>query len=287
MAIEAKDIWQVLGFEGKIDLAAIEKPEDFKGIFEKEFTSKSNPDKDLVNKIVGSEYGKFRVALKRSMKEAGVEYDLTEEDSKAKDFTDLLKYSSEKITKALTAQIDELKTKSGQGNDEKIKEYEAELNKAKLRFSEEAELKSKVMKEYDEFKAKSAGEFKNYKKTIELSEIQKRALKFASSVKPLEQTGFLSYFNEKYDFDYNDEGHILPVDKKTGAFIPNPKVTGKYLTPEEVYEMEGVKANVWEKNPHQQSGQPGKFNQPAPVNGQEITKPAGAPVRQVNTAGRV
>ena len=156
------------------------------------------------------------------MKEAGVEYDLTEEDSKAKDFTDLLKYSSEKITKALTAQIDELKTKSGQGNDEKIKEYEAELNKAKLRFSEEAELKSKVMKEYDEFKAKSAGEFKNYKKTIELSEIQKRALKFASSVKPLEQTGFLSYFNEKYDFDYNDEGHILPVDKKTGAFIPNP-----------------------------------------------------------------
>jgi len=278
MAIEAKQIFEVLDFSD-LDPATIEKPEDFKEAFEKKYTSKSNPDKELVSKLFGIEYGKFGNAMKKLLKKHGVENAISPEEFKEKNFIDLLEITESKISDVYAGKIKELEGKAGQGNDEKVKEYEAELNKYKLRLQEAEGLKENVIKEYEGFKSKAADDFKNYKKQIQLGEIQKTALKFGSGVKDLEKKGFLTTFEEAYDFDYNDAGELLPIDKKTKTFIPNPKITGKYLTPSELYEQEAVKAGVWEKNPHQPGQQQQRiFNTQPP---DQTQSPAGMPKRVV------
>jgi hypothetical protein len=278
MAIEAKQIFEVLDFS-ELDPATIEKPEDFKEAFEKKYTSKTNPDKDLVSRLFGMEYGKFSTAMKKVFKKHGLDNAISPEDIKEKNFVELLDITESKLSEVYNSKIKELEGKSGQGNDEKVKEYEAELNKYKLRLQEAEGLKENVIKEYEGFKNKAANDFKSYKKQIQLGEIQKTALKFGSGVKDLEKKGFLTTFEEAYDFDYNDAGELLPIDKKTNTFIPNPKITGKYLTPSELYEQEAVKAGVWEKNPHQPGqAQPRIFNTLPPDQAQT---PAGMPKRTV------
>lgn len=279
MPLEAKDIFTVLGLEE--DPEKLEKPEEFKALFESKFTSKANPDKETKANLFGIEYGKFGDAMKKLLKKHGVENALSKEEFKEKNFVELLQITEEKLSEQYGNKIKELEGKSGQGSDEKIKEYESELNKYKIRLTEEAQQKDKVLQEYEGFKTKSANEFKNYKKQIQVGEYEKNFLKFGSGVKDLEKKGFVSEFYSKYDFDYNDAGELLPIDKTTNTFIPNPKITGKYLSPAELYEQETIKAGVAEKNQHQQQNNQQRIFNTQQNNNQQQVIPAGMPERKV------
>ena len=146
------------------------------------------------------------------------------------------------------------------------------------------------MTEFDEFRKTSDGEKKNIKKNFELEQIKSRAIKFGSGVSDLEKRGFNADFNDKYDFDYNESGKLLPVHKDGSGFVADPKVTGKYLTPEELYEREGLASNVWEKAPQtnqrQQSNQPQNNFQVQTPNG-AVQPPAGMPRREIAKAAQV
>lgn len=254
MPIETKDVSEVLG----IDLTTIDNVADLKKSFEETYTHKKNVDPDVVASITGQMAGKTTTALKKTAKAFGVEIEKAEiEGKKLEEVSELF---INRLGEKFGREIEDLKTKGGQGSEERIKELEAQANSFKLKYSEEKEAKDKLSQLLEEEKSNGQKSLLEYKRTERYNDHKSKSMKWASDVDDLKKRGFWSTFEEKYKPEYSDDDKdVIPVDKN-GKRIPHPVTTGKFLSFPELMEKEGVENKVWAINPHagKPAGQPSK-----------------------------
>ena len=153
-----------------------------------------------------------------------------------------------KFAEKKNAQIEEWKSKGKEGNDKKLTDLIAELDKEKLSKSE---LK-KALEEKETYIQTKESEFGNTFKTYKINDKVgkiKSSLPFIDdfSKKEVLKTGFEALVNSKYKFDLNDKDEV-EVFMADGSHIKNPKKAGEFLKPEEVLLMEAEAQGLIKKN---------------------------------------
>jgi len=75
-----------------------------------------------------------------------------------------------------------------------------------------------------------------------------KSLAFKKDITPLEQAGFTSVFENKYELQLDDKDEIFITDK-TGNRIANPATHGAFKSPQDVLKEEAVANKVFALNP--------------------------------------
>lgn len=251
MPITEKDIFEVLNIEA--DPATIADSAAFKEMFEKSFTSKKNPDAETKTAMFGTEFGVFKTKMKQLFKKNEIDWNLSEEDFKGKNFAQLLEYVDGEIGKKYSSLIEEAKTSASATPNEKVTALEADINKWKLTAQEEKQAREAALQELGTKEKAWGEEKKGIHKKFKLDDIHAKEMKWASGVNDLTKRGFWGKISEKYDNDIDENGELVTTDKK-GNRIPHPTKTGQFLSYVELLQKEALEENIWEKNPHGQQG---------------------------------
>ncbi len=242
--MEFKEVADYLGFKAD-DMKTIE---DFKVSFDKEFlrTSSINEDSDPVKKIVGKLFGTLENEIKKVAKASDLEVDFDSEDLKGKKVTEKLKFVFSKYDEKNKTTFEDLKKQAGQGNDDKVKEWENKYEKLNKKFADVDGLLKKTSEDFEGYKQNSVKEVKNVKLGIHKAEIFGKA-KFAPEVNEYAKKGFINEFEEKYSLDLDENEKPIIIDKK-GQRIPNPRVTGSFYDPADLFLEETIKAKLFQLN---------------------------------------
>ncbi len=249
--MEVKEVIEYLGFNPE----NIKSIDDLKSNFEKEFVRGKNitEDSDFVKPILGKTYGTIENEVKKSAKSLGLEIDFDNEDFKGlKKVADKFGFVIKKVAEAKDAEINELRSNVGKGNDEKVKEWETKYEKIKKAKQDAESLLSGVKQEYDAFKESTTKEIKNVKLNV-LTKDALSKVKFKNDISDFERKGYMSVINEKYIFDIDENEKVVPMDR-SGNKIPSSKVTGTFKTIDEILEEEAVAGKLYAMN--QDAGKP-------------------------------
>ena len=243
MAIETKDLLSFLGVEA-------DNLDAFKEKFETEFSRNANIGKDhpKVKAAVGETLGILEKNLKNIAKNHDAEWQGGEWDQKT--LNEKLEHSFGKIVQKHTAVLEDFKKTHTGGNEQVVKEWSEKYTKAEQKAKDIEALLNSTKSEFDTYKQSEA---KREKERI-IGELKQQAvgkLKFKSTVNDLTKKGFLSAIDESYRIDI-DENKVPFVTDSKGQRIPNPKVTGTFMSLEDVITGEAIKADIYEKNPHPQ-----------------------------------
>jgi hypothetical protein len=248
MAIEAKEILDYLGF----DSAKISDIDTFKKEFEPEagkpvFVRSGDIKKSHVySSIVGELTGSIQTKVKAIAKKFAV--DLTKEEIEGKQVEDIVALVLEKQAEGNKSIVDELTSKVGLGNDEKVKEWQDKYSKIESKFNDTKSLLEKTNSDFNSYKETAASQLKNQKLDIYKKDVFSK-LKFKQNATELEKIGFNAKISEKFDFDLDENDSFFVKEKKSGARIPSTKVTGQFMSAEEVLEKEIVELGLFEKTP--------------------------------------
>lgn len=173
--------------------------------------------------------------------------------------------------------------------DEQIQKYEETINQLKAKTTDYEKL---VKSKGDEF-SKLLAEKDNQIKSIRLNthkEAAERSIQYLPDLDPYKKKGWLTEMSEKYRIDQEEDGTPFIVNASDGSRIKSDKHISSFLTPEEVYQTEAVKAGLMTLNP--KGGKPAPANQfvaktPAPVVQPKPPITPGIGARQMATAARV
>lgn len=232
MPIETKEVIEFAEYLG-YKPAEIKDLAELKTKFEGEFvrTSLINEEFEPVKKLIGKAYGSLEVDLQKVAKTNDVNVDEIEgwKDAKMKDKVKLL---ASKLIESKNTQIEELTKKAGQGNDEKVTELTKAKEKLERKFSDTDELLKTVSREYEDFKVSAANQLKSIKlDTLKASELSK--IPFIGDVTTLQKEGYNALVAKELKFDLDESGSKLIVMNSEGKQIPNTKVSGTFLSPED------------------------------------------------------
>ena len=244
--MELKDITEALGYKAD----QFKTVEEFKSEFEKSFirTSLISEDNEFVKPIIGKIFGTIENDLKVIAKKQDLEIDFNDADFKDKKFKHKVDFFATKLNEKNKSIIDDLTVKAGQGNDEKVKEYEVKLTKAQQKAKDFEALLSATTNEYNQFKEKATSDIKGVKLNI-LTKDAFSKLKLKPEITEIEKRGFNSYIAESYNFDVDENESLIVTDKK-GNKIPSTKVVGTFKSIDEILEEEAVKNKVFALNPN-------------------------------------
>lgn len=263
MALEVKELLSFLGVDA-------ENMDAFKEKFEGEFSRNSNINKEhpKVKAFIGETLGILEKNVKNIAKNHNAEWSGGDWDSKT--LNDKISFAMTKIVENQNAVFEEYK-KTHTGNDEAIKEWEKKVSALSSKLTDTETLLSHTKNEFDGYKqAESQREKSRIINEHLTGAIGK--VKFKSTVNDLTKKGFMSAFSENYKLDLDENKAPYVTDSK-GQRIPNPKVTGTFMTVEDVLTQEAIKADVYEKNPHapqQQQRQQQPIVTPPAANGRVL-----------------
>lgn len=250
MALEIKDVAEYLGLKVEPTTTI----EDFKTSFDKEFLKHSavTEDSEPVKKILGKVFGTLENDIKKVAKGFELDIDFDGADFQAnKKVNDKLKFIIGKYDEKNKLVIADLTAKAGLGNDDKVKDLQAKYDKAIQKSKENETLLNSSKSEFELYKTNTANEIKS--KTLKglKNDIYSKA-KFLPETNEFTKKGFLTSFEEKYNFDL-DENESPFITNKKGEKIVSTKVSGSFKTPAEVLEEEMIAAKLLVLNP--QGGQ--------------------------------
>jgi hypothetical protein len=242
--MEFKEVASYLGFK-EDEFKTIE---EFKSKFDSEFlrTSAITEDSEPVKKILGKTFGTLENEIKKVAKAHDLDIDFEADDLKGKKVTDKLKFTFSKYDEKKQSIIKELETKAGQGNDEKVKEWETKYGKLENKYKDVDGLLKQTTSDFNGFKEQSEKTIKGVKLNIHKKDLYGKA-KFLPEVNEYTKKGFLNEFEEKYMLDIDENEKPVILDKK-GQRIPNPKVTGSFYEPDELLMEETIKAKLFPVN---------------------------------------
>lgn len=274
MAIELKEVLDYMGYEPK-DIDSLEK---FKEKFDPEFIKRAEVAKDetLVNSVVGKRVATIETALKSAAKAAGIE--LLSDEIKGKKVEDITGV----IFSKLNTRIKELESKSGQGNEEAVREWKEKLEKATGKISDLQSSLSTTTNEFETFKGNIENEKITFKKVSE----KERALqnfKWKNGISDIEKEGFNALFDKNYKLDLDEEGKVYIGVQKGDKIerIRNPKKANEFKSIEDVLTDFEIEKGVYAVT----GGEKGK---PAPAqtpSGAMYSTP-GAPLRTAHPRSR-
>jgi len=241
MPLTPEQIYKALKLEG-----TFETEDQLVAEFSKHWNPVGAPVDDATKeRIIGGLIGGLETEVKRELKNYGIDFTF----DKTKKVQENISAGIGLLNQARLQEIEQLKSKGGEGADAKIQALTADIDKWKNKYNEEKTARELALTEsqnkYQEYESK----IKNGKRDFLLTKTFEQAIKWKAGITDLEKRGFNSTFNEKYSTDIDDKDNLIITDK-SGKQIPNPKVAGAFLSVAEVLEMEGVANKVWEINPH-------------------------------------
>ena len=279
--METKEILETIG----LDPAKVTTKEQLLSEFDTKFITKEAAIKDetIKSKITGEVLSSVEVNFKRDLKEIGIE--LSADEIKGKKLSEVQKIGISKAKDFFESQINDLKTKAGQGNDEKVKEKEKELEAWQKKFSDLKGLHDSTTNEFNSFKQNTESEKRNSIKSS-LYEDTMSKIKWKDKSTDLEMAGIRTIINSELSFDLNENNQLDVFDKNNQRLKSKVKA-GEWMTPKEAIEEIVERNNMIQKNPLK-TGTPFEFMQqrkdqkPDPT---EAIKVNGS-IRKLNLAGR-
>lgn len=247
---ELKEFMKFLG----ADTEKIKTIEDAKKYFEPEtgkpnfiHKDKLNDYPEILKPLIGKTLGSIETKLKASAKKFAIEFE--DDEFKDKSLHEKFEIALNKQAESHKAVVTKLTEDAGKGNDDKVKEWESKYSKLESKFSDTKGLLETTSAEFTKFKDESAGQIKGIKLNT-LKDQVFNTLKLKQNISEIEKKGFMAHINENYKFDLDDTEKIFVADKD-GKRIPSTKQTGAFKDASEILEEEGIKAGVWQINPHQ------------------------------------
>lgn len=276
MALELKDISEYIG----IKLEDFKTADEFKIAFDKEFLKQSaiNEDSEPVKKILGKVFGTLENDIKKVANkfELGIDFESADYTGKKK-VNDKLNFIIDTFDAKNKIVIAGLTEKANLGNDDKVKEYMTKLEKATQKAKETEILLNSTKTEFETYKTNTATEIKNKTLSGIKKEIYSKA-KFFPEANDFTKKGFLTSFEEQYNFDIDENENPFITNKK-GEKLVSKKKAGTFMSPFEVLEEEIIKAGLNPKNPQGGRIKPdliiNQNNQQAGATGRPIAKRLG------------
>jgi len=243
--MESKDIIEFLGYNPE----EVKSIEDLKSKFNTEFVRASNinEDSEAIKPILGKVYGTLEHEIRKSVKNSGVEIDLDSDEFKSlKKVNDKLSYVVKKVAEKKDSEINEYKSLSQKGGEEKVQEWQTKYEKLKKSKEDADNMIGSLTNEYESFKQKANGEIKNVKLDVLKKDVISK-VKFKQDISDFEKKGYMATIQEKYVFDL-DENEQLTVLDKNGNKIPSQKVHGTFKTAQEILEEEALAGKLYQVN---------------------------------------
>jgi hypothetical protein len=230
--MEAKDLLEVL------DLKDIKDIDGFKKAVNEKFISKSQAldDDEIKGKITGKVTGALTTLAKR-------EFDLSNDEIKDKKWEEIIVQGAAKQK----AKIKELEDLSASGNDEKVKDLTAKLEKASKKADEYKGLLDTTTQTLAQKETEFNGKIKEFKVSSRFEKAKETvSQKLKSDLSLAEKLGFDSKLKDiVVDFDDKDEVLVLGKD---GKRLTNPNKVGAFLSLEEAIELQASELNLIKKN---------------------------------------
>lgn len=243
--MEAKDIIEFLGYKPE----EVKSLDDLKSKFNTEFVRASNisEDSEAIKPILGKVYGTLEHEIRKSVKNSGIDLDLDSEEFKSlKKVNDKLSYVVKKVAEKKDSEINEYKSLSQKGGEEKVQEWQTKYEKLKKAKEDADNMIGSLTNEYETFKQKATGEIKNVKLDVLKKDVISK-VKFKQDISDFEKKGYMATIQEKYVFDL-DENEQLTVLDRNGNKIPSQKVTGTFKTAQEILEEEALAGKLYQVN---------------------------------------
>lgn len=226
--------------------------EDFEAEFTKQYIPRDQKkwDEETKNGTFGRVTNSIATGIKQIFDEH--EINITGDDLKQPPEA-VAKLGITRLKEKFELEKAELQKTAGLTADEKIKEATDAITKLK---SKNADLEKLVKTKADEFELlnKNKGEeLKKFKLTSKKKDIH-TSLQWNPDKDQYSRKGFLADMDEKYsvDLDENDEEFI--TNRGNGERIKADGTHSTFMTPAEVYQMEGIKAGMVSVNKN--SGKP-------------------------------
>lgn len=244
--METKDIIEFLGYSPE----NIKTLDDLKSKFNTEFVRTSNitEDSELIKPILGKVYGTLEQQIRKSVKNSGFDLDLdnNEEFKGLKKVNEKFSYVVNKLSEKRDSEINEYKSLSQKGGEEKVLEWQTKYEKLKKSKEDADNMIGSLTNEYESFKQKANGEIKNVKLDVLKKDVISK-VKFKQDISDFEKKGYMATVQEKYIFDL-DENEQLTVLDRNGNKIPSQKVTGTFKTAQEILEEEALAGKLYQVN---------------------------------------
>lgn len=235
--IKARQEW--IGVDGESD-------EDFQKAFNTKYVPAATlHETEQFKRAIGNTLGSITTKLKGHFKTHGLE--LSNEDIKDKSLEDIVNVGLGKIVEQHGQAFEAEKAKNNGKPSEREKALEADLLKIKGDYSV---IESANKKQKEEFETERTNWSANAKKQNIDNFKGKLWGSYAwGTENELERTGFQAKIDSKYDFDLDEKGNGVIIDRATGNKIPNPKVNSTFLSPEDILQKEGIENKVYKLNP--------------------------------------
>ena len=215
--------------------------EDFQKFFATKFIArdKVSNDPDLISKMEGRRIGSINTTVNRLFGEViGMNADELR-TSKVEDVLGTIKETYE-------GQIDEIKSRSKDGNDKKVNDLQALIEDKDKSIDAYKQSIQKLETDFGSFKLNSQDEISNYMTNHQLSEVY-GSLNYKEGISEVEKAGFKALVSNSVKLGL-DENKKLIVRDSDGNPIPSKKSASEHATPADVLSELAEKNNLLRKN---------------------------------------
>lgn len=237
--MEVSALTQFLGIEAE-DL------DTFKNTFNSTFIRRDNvkSDEKIAAEVTGKRLGLLEQDVRKAFKNVG--FALDNLDTNGKKVEELIELGLTNMLDKHQTKVSELEELGIKDKDEAFKELEGKLERLNKKYIEEKELRERTAMDFSNYKEESANKLKlNTISTLRQQAFQNAT--FKQSMSDLEKDGFNARINSNYRLDLDDNGGLMVTDSE-GARIPNPAVSGTFMTFDDVLRQEAIKNNLYPMN---------------------------------------
>ncbi len=236
--LSKEQILESLGFSKDISL------DQFKESMTKDWLRRDNLYKDekVKTDLQGWVFNLAQQDARKQLKSTlGVEVAKDEAKTIEELFSLGLERGKDRYEKELTTLKDQISTDSS-------KVYQEENERLRKELQIKDEKITNIHSEYEKAQQERLAEDQKREKHAYMNRL-KSTIQYSSAVKEIEKIGFEAYFNNKYSVQKDTTGTYIAVDSE-GKQIENPKVIGKFLTPEELIKKEAIDKGIVKTNPN-------------------------------------
>lgn len=273
---EFKQLCEFTGIEA-------ENLDQFKEQFQSKFIVKENVIKDpeLTDKIYGKIMGSQMTKIRQMFKEEGVEFSEDETKSVKKN-DELFMLGLNKLKGSFVNQIEEVKKTSTTGTDDRLKDYEAKLQKLEKEKNDIKNAWKSTGEEFEKYKFDVANTIKNKEIEFKLSKA-KEVLKMRPKINDAERAGFEAIMRNKLKFDLDDNGQLVTLNAN-GERIKSKVKAGDFMPAEEALQDIINELGLGDTNPH--AGKPAPSTPPLFGMGRNAPMPQQTQMSQPNNGPR-
>jgi len=207
-------------------------------------------DEDIKKRVFGRAFGSATTGIKQTFEAEGI--DITGDDLK-QPIEAVTKLGIQKMKDKWAAERIELEKTAGMTADDKIKEFQSNIEKLTNKNKDYEKLLRQKADEFENLSANQKMELKKFKLSSTSKDITS-SIKWSPDKDEFSRKGFLATMNEKYVIDLDENDAPFIVDRATNSRIKAEGSHSTFMTPSDVYQMEAAKSGLSAINKN--AGQP-------------------------------